>query len=729
LAGLIGALRVTLSADTAKFSQGMARARRDAVASGTVIQKSMASIKASVVGMMAGMTVGAFAGMAKEALDFAGAMTETARSAGLTVEQVQILTRAAIANGIGQDQMMAAMARLNAKLGEAKAGSAEAIKAFKQLGISEEQLRSFDRAGDVLPLVMEGIKNLKDESLQAAAAKMFFSRAFAGLMPFLSQGADGYNQVAKAAREAGLITQEQAEQADAASDRIDVLAYSLKTNLTSALLGVLPVIESVIQGFSRMIRAASAAINWLDSIGTTQSEPGLGMQFVSHVAKQNPFMAGLLATVFGPGKEVARPKTPPPPDLDLDPANLDLSKGGGRRRGGGEGGRDDAERKRKEALRNDFEIVADQRRADIDILRAKQDMATEHQERADLDRQILGLERDQELSALQLKVSLGDLTEAQAAILRAKYEELDGLKHLAITQETDQRKREELAELQDADADIKRELLEGQADLAKTQAERRRIELAILELAYEEERRAQQRIVDDPNASAAQQQAALARLAGMGARKANDNASIVRDTMGPLEAYLESLPKSADEVNEALQGIATEGLQSLSDGIVDAIMGAKSLGDVFKAVAKQIIADLIRIAVQRAIIEPLANALFSSIGGSGSGGGFGSGSGSSGIPGFAKGGAMMLGGMAGVDRNLLSLNGQPLARVSRGERIKIDPQNDNGPSALRVQVEASPDLRVTMATTAGAVVAQAAPGIAARARGEMLRDLTRRRLP
>jgi hypothetical protein len=39
---------------------------------------------------------------------------------------------------------------------------------------------------------------------------------------------------------------------------------------------------------------------------------------------------------------------------------------------------------------------------------------------------------------------------------------------------------------------------------------------------------------------------------------------------------------------------------------------------------------------------------------------------------------MRLGGIAGVDRNLLSMNGRPLARVSAGEWLDITPANNRG---------------------------------------------------
>jgi tape measure domain-containing protein len=80
----------------------------------------------------------------------------------------------------------------------------------------------------------------------------------------------------------------------------------------------------------------------------------------------------------------------------------------------------------------------------------------------------------------------------------------------------------------------------------------------------------------------------------------------------------------------------------------------------------------------------LAQATISSF--TGGGGGFGSlignigkaagsvfGQGGSGIPRFASGGSMLVGGRAGVDQNLLSLNGQPIAAVSRGETLSVNP--------------------------------------------------------
>lgn len=84
------------------------------------------------------------------------------------------------------------------------------------------------------------------------------------------------------------------------------------------------------------------------------------------------------------------------------------------------------------------------------------------------------------------------------------------------------------------------------------------------------------------------------------------------------------------------------------------------------------------------------------------------------MPGFASGGSMTLGGMSGIDRNVLSLNGMPIARVSRGEGMHITPAGV-GTGGLKVTVTMDPStgaLGAFVQDTAGRVVARAAPGIA-----------------
>lgn len=54
--------------------------------------------------------------------------------------------------------------------------------------------------------------------------------------------------------------------------------------------------------------------------------------------------------------------------------------------------------------------------------------------------------------------------------------------------------------------------------------------------------------------------------------------------------------------NEQLKATAAQGLQSLADGLTAVIMGTAKLGDVFRSVVAQMLADLIRFQIQKAIV-------------------------------------------------------------------------------------------------------------------------------
>jgi hypothetical protein len=82
----------------------------------------------------------------------------------------------------------------------------------------------------------------------------------------------------------------------------------------------------------------------------------------------------------------------------------------------------------------------------------------------------------------------------------------------------------------------------------------------------------------------------------------------------------------------------------------------------------------------RVIAETLARFTLSKLGGGGGGGSIfdfaGAALGS--VLGFASGGSMTIGGRGGTDTNLLSLNGRPIANVSRGETLSVGNRALNG---------------------------------------------------
>ena len=80
---------------------------------------------------------------------------------------------------------------------------------------------------------------------------------------------------------------------------------------------------------------------------------------------------------------------------------------------------------------------------------------------------------------------------------------------------------------------------------------------------------------------------------------------------------------------------------------------------------------------------------------------------------------MRLGGMAGVDRHILSLNGSPIARVSAGETMQIR-RGDAGGGAREVLVrivDTTGQFKTEVEGAAARVVSAAAPSIASAGAG------------
>lgn len=341
----------------------------------------------------------------------------------------------------------------------------------------------------------------------------------------------------------------------------------------------------------------------------------------------------------------------------------------------------------------EFQFLREQQQADMDILHAKQQLAGSSEQRAELDLQIIQIEHDMQAAEINDRVrraerdkAEGKITEgalqqveAQAVVLRARNDQATALKLQAFVESQMARQEQALFEADDQRYRFALENLQFADQMATTQADHRRIQLAILDTQFEQRRLELEHTkqLAIRNGATAQEIANIqAQIDNLANEKANAKAGVVKETQSPLQSYFDSIPEGAKEIGEALENYAVKGIQDFNDQLVDAILHAKSLKDVFHSVAESILGDLLKLAIQEAEL-----AIFKGIfGGTTTPGFAGGGSilvGGGSPPGFATGGAIRVGGRSGTDKNLLSLNGLPIARVSYGERINI--ANDDTP--------------------------------------------------
>lgn len=403
---------------------------------------------------------------------------------------------------------------------------------------------------------------------------------------------------------------------------------------------------------------------------------------------------------------------------DMPGGDLDYSTGGaGGGRGGG--GTDRAKEERERRLREEAEFQSELRGFRADILRAQQDQVSNADTRNEIELQILGIEREDYQAQLALQVGLEELTQARADELKLAYDQVFEERQQSLRLEQRRYVDEQINQTEQARFSVLSDALRQESDLAHTASERRDVEMRLLDLAYRQEQaRLRAVIADDTSSGAAVAEAEL-RLAALDQWRDREGQAIRQRTQGPIESFLDTLPTTAARANEALQQVAVGGLQSIEDGLVAILSGTKSVGAAFRDMASSILSDLIRIQIQRLITIPLSNALSGMLGG-----GFQSTAGQSipgifqaiagvasagagkKVPGFATGGSFVVGGVAGVDRNMLSLNGQPIARVSRGEPISIG----SGRGGQRLQIVPSPYFDVVVD---GRVINTGAPMVAA----------------
>jgi tape measure domain-containing protein len=246
-------------------------------------------------------------------------------------------------------------------------------------------------------------------------------------------------------------------------------------------------------------------------------------------------------------------------------------------------------------------------RGDVAYAQAMAEVIGTLEARRDAER--LSIEVDRKINERAIKADK-DYSDVQKARLIEENNTLAETRQAAIRAAEMRELQEENVELQQSQIDAERDRLETAGRLATTTAERRAIELRLLDLQKQEERLKLQSIRDNATLAQAERDRATAALASLDAKYGQKAEAVNAQYKTPGEAYLAGL--NAEDINEQLESVAVDGLKGLEDQLTSTISKVFELGGAFGKIANQIIADLVRIAVRKAIIAPIAGALFGS---------------------------------------------------------------------------------------------------------------------
>lgn len=605
-------------------------------------------IGSNIEGMARRVTIGitalaaVFAAGLALALRFGQASLKMADDLNSSAQRIGISTTALqewqhVARRTGQDAnaVGGALESFGVKLAQAGAGlSKEAADAFRALGFSPEQLRSFKDLESALDAVTDRIGELGSASDRAAIAEKL---ELGPLATALREGSDEVARLRDEASALGFVMDESLIKKGAdAQAQLDDLSRVIGIQMAGAFISLSDEVLAFTGHIAEAIRKLNEFANkyeeakqrniderqnssWINNFGRalggeftenlpwvrSRNRPGSFADNMAN-ARANPtyedpddpaFLWGLSATERRRrfGQSLPSGRTSLTPVQPKGRAQTDRA----------------AEREARRAERVEQEVYRQRERL-LGIV--DQELQTA-QQRFDTSQAQLAIAREAEKKELESRLARKDITDEE-------YKKLEGLRVETANQE-DRIATQILARDLDDErlaqerilSDLTANLLSLQSGAARTAKARLALELQLLAASQKKAREDQLNDPEFRRMDPARQQQVLDEQDRV--FKAQTDAAR-RANMGPLDAWRDRSLKDAGEIAEAYEDIAARGLDALNSGLVDAIVNSKNLGEVFSSVARQIIADLASIAVRQSITEPLAQMLF---GGGSSGGG------------------------------------------------------------------------------------------------------------
>lgn len=672
----IGTLFVKLALESTEFIGGMKAAAAQSAATNKAIEKAFGQAKTALKGYIGLLTVDAFASATKAAFDYADAIVDLADRTGATTKSVQEMRYAAQLTGSDFATADTALEKFAKSLGSAQNGNEGLRKTFAALGVTST---NFDEA---LRQTADGISRLPTVTQRNATALTVFGKSAASLTLLMGEGSKGFRELAEDADQLGIVMGDDLlRNAGQVNDRLDQLKMIVDAQMSSAIVQNADAIAGLAESLIKVVSAlaqfwsqnpttamallgagggalAGGAIGGLPGALIGGGAGAIGGALLGYSSRperkkltdenaslqasfgDNPIFAAIgihtpILTRDSPeGKRRlakiaannARLK-----ELDRqEAAAADLLKSGNKGgtlaapRAPKSSGKDAA----KEAAARDARFASERDAAQIDLLSAQQDLTADIIEQSALEREILSIQTKRNKDSIDQSVASGQLTAQQGEALKLMEDQIEAHRaDLINRRENEQIKRDELSIAQAAN-DNSRDLLTSEMALARTANERRAVALRLIDLQYQQERLALDAVLASKQSTDAEKQIAQSRLGILDQLRAGSIAQANRENAGPLAQYADSIPQTRDQINEALQGAAVDGLGALNDGLRDAIKGTGNLGDAFEAVGDRIIDKLLDIALQQAILKPLGSLFGSALsaiggglfGGAGAGG-------------------------------------------------------------------------------------------------------------
>lgn len=244
MATTVGQLTIEMAANIVRLQQDMEKAKNTVAGAMQSIQKS-ASMAATALGAIGvGLSVAAFTGWIRSAIDAADETNKMAQKIGVAVKDVAGLQLAFRQAGIEGGALQTSMSKLSVAI----ANGNDALVAMNiNTRNADGTLKS---TRQVLGEVADKFKSYEDGASKTALAVQLFGKAGADLIPLLNAGAESLDQFDEMARKLGLtITDETAARAEKFNDTLDLMGQGFKGISMQVMAELLPTLEGLADQF------------------------------------------------------------------------------------------------------------------------------------------------------------------------------------------------------------------------------------------------------------------------------------------------------------------------------------------------------------------------------------------------------------------------------------------------------------------------------------------------
>lgn len=249
-------LFATLGLDTSSYDKGLDQSESKASSFGAKLKTGLgvaAGVATTAIAATTAATVAggkAFVDGAKQTAAYGDKIDKASQKLGMSKKAYQELDYVMNLAGTSMDNMGMGMKTLTNQISAAQKGNKDAVKNFKALGISMDDIKTMSQE-DLFKKTIAGLQNMEAGTKRSAMANKLFGRSGQELQPLLNMTSDQMEKAIKTANDYGMVLSDKGVEASANfTDSMTTLKNTMTGVKNNMMAEFLPSLTSVTDGLA-----------------------------------------------------------------------------------------------------------------------------------------------------------------------------------------------------------------------------------------------------------------------------------------------------------------------------------------------------------------------------------------------------------------------------------------------------------------------------------------------